>query len=120
MINDLIALLFFVRDYAHRAHLRTGSYSQHKALEAFYSDMTEAADKLTETYQGRFMKLLEIGYIHDEPDPTQPQLMIEKYWRMVREIRYKAVPREETMLQNQLDEIEQLFASVTYKLKFLK
>ena len=120
MIQDLIALLFFSRDYAHRAHLRTQSFSVHKALESFYSDMTEAADKLTETYQGRFMKLLEIGYMQDEPDSTAPAEVLEKYWRMLREMRTTAIPLKETMLQNQMDEIEQLFASVMYKLKFLK
>jgi len=118
-IVDLIALLFFSRDYAHRAHLRTKSYAQHKALEGFYETMTEQADKLTETYQGRFQKLLDIGYMHDEPDATAPALVLEKYWRMVREMRYKAVPKDETMLQNQIDEIEQTFASAIYKLKFL-
>ena len=120
MIADLIALLFFTRDYAHRAHLRTDSFSKHKALETFYEDMTEAADKLTETYQGRFGKLLDIGYVHDEPDAKIPEAVLEKYWRMVRELRQTAIPLKETMLQNQLDEIEAIFAQTAYKLKNLK
>lgn len=119
MISDLIALLFFSRDYAHRAHLRTESYAHHMALEGFYEDLTEATDKLTETYQGRSGKLLGIGYMHDDPDPLQPLLVLDKHWRMVKEIRYKAVPKEETMLQNQIDEIEAIFARLSYKLKNL-
>jgi len=120
MIADLIALLFFSRDYAHRAHLATGSYSQHKALETFYEDMTEAADKLTETWQGQNGKRLKIGYVHDEPDVMEPEATLTKHFHMVKALRYDAVPKDQTMLHNQIDEIEALFAQTLYKLKFLK
>lgn len=118
MISDLIALLFFSRDYAHRAHLRTKSYSVHKALETFYEDLTEAADKLTETYQGRF-DLIDIPYYSDEVDAEKPVPVLTKHYHLVRNMRYEAVPKSETMLQNQIDEVEAIFSQTLYKLKNL-
>lgn len=121
MMTDLAAILFFSRDYAHRAHLRTPSYSRHKALEQFYTEMTEAVDRLVEVWQGRFGQLMDLGYYKPEtdPDPTEPLVELEKLWRMCHAIRYQAASKEETMLQNQIDEIEAVFASTVYKLKFL-
>lgn len=116
MINDLIALLFFSRDYAHRAHLRTSSFAAHKALETFYTEMTEAVDKLVETYQGRF-EMLDIGYLHDKPDVMNPLEVLTKHYHVAHAMRYTAIPKDETMLQNQIDEIEAVFAQTLYKLK---
>jgi len=121
MIADLAAILFFARDYAHRAHLRTDSYAKHKALNDFYEQMTEAVDGLVESWQGRFSSLLNIDYYRPDtnPDPLDPVTELEKLYRMAHAIRYQAVAKEETMLQNQIDEIERIFASAQYKLKFL-
>lgn len=120
MIADLIALLFFSRDYAHRAHLAAVSLSAHLALEAFYEDLTEATDKLTETWQGQHGKRLKIGYVREEPDVMDPEATLNKHLLMVQKMRYDAVPKEHTMLQNQIDEIEAIYAKALYKLKFLK
>jgi len=120
MISELAALLFFVRDYAHRAHLRFPNYGTHKALEALYEELTDSVDTLVESYQGRF-DLITIGYYKPDvdPDPLQPVAEVTKFYHMVHAMRYIAIPKEETMLQNQLDEIERVFASALYKLRNL-
>jgi len=120
MIADFIALLFFSRDYAHRAHLRTTSYAVHMALEKFYEDLLEAVDELTETYQGRF-DILEIGYYTAEADAdaTDPVAVLQRHYQLVKRLRYEAVPKAETMLHNQIDTIESIYARALYKLKHL-
>jgi hypothetical protein len=53
------------RDLAHREHLKTKSYAQHKALGKFYNDIVDNADAIAEAYQGQYglMKNIEIlGY----------------------------------------------------------
>lgn len=52
--NALIVKLFEVRQQAHIEHLATRSFSQHLALEAFYSELLELIDELVEVYQGEF------------------------------------------------------------------
>lgn len=119
MIADLAALLFFSRDYAHRAHLRTNRFAHHMALEEFYKGMTKAVDSLVESYQGRF-ELIDIPYVADDTAvATDPVQVLGRYYDLVRGVRYEAIPREETMLQNQMDEIEHIFATSLYKLKNL-
>lgn len=121
MIQDLIALLFHSRDYAHRAHLRTDSYSKHKALETFYEELTEKADRLTETWQG-IGGMLEIGYYTPEtaPNPLNPTDVILGHLYMVREMRKEqGLAIGGTMIQNQIDEIEAIFAQTIYKLTYL-
>jgi hypothetical protein len=44
MIEQLMAILFLSRDLAHREHLRTKSYAQHKALQKFYEGIVEQAE----------------------------------------------------------------------------
>lgn len=53
MFAELASLLFYSRDYAHRAHLVAGSHSRHVVLEEFYKELTELIDTLVEVYQGR-------------------------------------------------------------------
>lgn len=57
----LVALCFKASMKVHFAHLKTNSYSEHKAFQTFYEEITELGDKFAETYQGRF------GVIDDYP-----------------------------------------------------
>lgn len=54
LIEELASRVFAARDAAHRAHWKTGSYSAHEALGAFYGDVIEAVDEVVEVYQGEF------------------------------------------------------------------
>lgn len=122
MIGQFIALLFLARDLAHRAHLRAtgpGSFARHEALGEFYPAVVELADKLAEAYQGRNgiienMPLLENEYGDDIVVAMERQLA----WLEAN--RYKAIPKEDTPLQNLVDEIVILYLSALYKLKNLQ
>ena len=50
---DFVGILFLARDVAHSVHLNTRSFAKHMALNQFYDNIIELADKFTEAYQGR-------------------------------------------------------------------
>lgn len=120
-VGMLIATLFLARDLAHREHLKAtgpGSYAAHVALGEFYSGIVDLADTLTETYQGRFERLVDIPLLANDADGSiLDTLRAQREW--IREARYDAIPKEESPLQNIIDEVEALYCSTIYKLKFL-
>ena len=60
-IQQFLGLLFASRDYAHKAHLNSDSFSQHMALNDFYDGIIELADDLAESWMGR--NLQQVGDI---------------------------------------------------------
>lgn len=122
MIGQFIALLFLARDLAHREHLRVsgpGSYARHGALGEFYSSIIGLADTLAEAYQGRHgiiedMPLLENEYGEDIVEVLGRQL------KWLEANRYKAVEKNDSALQNIVDEIISQYLSTLYKLKNLQ
>ena len=114
----LIATLLLARDITHREHLKTRSYAQHMALGDFYGTIVDLADSLAESWQGRYAKLLDIPLAaHDAEMAIVDNLAAQLEW--IHEQRYEAIPREESALQNIIDEIEALYMSTLYKLRFL-
>lgn len=122
MIGQFIAVLFLARDLAHRAHLRTtgpGSFAAHEALGGFYPAVIDLADSLAEAYQGCELELIDIPLLDNEfPGEIKESLQAQLKW--LKANRYKAVKREETHLQNIIDEIVALYDSTIYKLHFLE
>lgn len=59
--DELCSYLFKTRDLIHFAHLKTTSYSQHKALDEAYSYLLEFADELTEKLQGVECRILNLS-----------------------------------------------------------
>lgn len=122
MIGQFIALLFLARDLTHREHLRvsgSGSYARHVALGEFYASIIELADTLAEAYQGRHgivkdMPLLENEYGDDIVEVLERQL------KWLEANRYKAVEKDDSALQNIVDEIISRYLSTLYKLKHLQ
>jgi hypothetical protein len=119
MIGNLIATLFLSRDVAHREHLKTTSYAAHMALGDFYDEVVDLADSLAEAYQGRFGIIENIPYLSDtmQGDITDK---LAAYLKVVEHIRYEAVGKEESALQNIVDEVVALFLSTLYKLRRFK
>lgn len=116
--QEFIGMLFLSRDLAHSAHLKSESYSQHKALGKFYVNIVDLADKFAETYMGRHGKL-----IGDIPRMDAPKGDITKTLNVILEVleeSREAVAGEDSTLNNVIDEIVAEFLSVIYKLKFLK
>lgn len=122
MIGQFIAVLFLARDLAHRAHLRTtgkGSYAQHAALGEFYPAVIDLADSLAEAYQGAMLELIDIPLLDNEfPGQIKEALQAQRKW--IAANRYTAVPKEETQMQNIIDEVVALYDQTIYKLHFLE
>lgn len=122
MIAQYIAVLFLARDIAHREHLRvtgTGSYAKHQALGTFYESVIGLADSLAEAYQGRHGIIKDIPLLENE---FQGDIVtsIKNQLKWLEANRYKAVTKEETSLQNIIDEIVSLYLSTIYKLQNLE
>lgn len=122
MIGQFIAVLFLARDLAHRAHLRTtgkNSFAHHEALGEFYPAVIDYADELTETYQGCKLKLIDIPLLDNEfTGEIKESMQAQLKW--LKANRYKAVEKEETHMQNIIDEIIALYDRTIFKLHFLE
>jgi hypothetical protein len=121
MIGQFIALLFLARDLAHREHLRVrgpGSYARHMALGEFYVGVIGLADTLAESYQGRFGIIEEIPLLENEYQGSIIEIL-EQQLQWLEANRYKAVPKEDSAIQNVIDEVVNQYLSTLYKLKNL-
>ena len=121
MIGRLVATMFLAREYAHRAHLRVtgpGSFAAHSALGDFYNEIIENADSITEAYQGRH-GIIEIPYL---PMPKQEDYVavLETLLDDIEKLRYDAVDKKDTAIQNLIDTAVETFLSTLYKLKNLR
>jgi DNA-binding ferritin-like protein len=121
-IGQLVATMFLSREMAHRAHLAatgTGSFSKHMALGEFYPAVIEIADSITEAYQGRH-SLIEIPYLDAPEDYNDIIKILENHLDDIEELRYIAVDKKDTAIQNLIDESVGIYLSALYKLKNLK
>ena len=119
MIARLIAILFLSREIAHRDHLKTRSFSEHMALNIFYDEIIELADDLTEMYQGRHGIIESIPMLKSVPT-NDPANDLQEQLDVIENVRYTAVDKTDTAIQNKIDEIVGLFLSTLYKLRNLK
>lgn len=117
-IGQLIATLFLDRDLTHREHLRTNSYAAHVALNAFYDGIVDAADKLAEAYQGRHGVIDDIPLLSNDIEGDIIDVL-EAHLASIEDMRYEAVDKSDTPLQNIIDEAIGLYLSTLYKLKTL-
>lgn len=116
-IQQFIGLLFASRDYAHKAHLNTDSFAEHMALNEFYDGIVDLADGLAEAWMGR--NLQKIGDIPTINPPKGDALTVMK--RLLEVVQdTRDFCSDDTVLSNIIDEIEALYSSTIYKLKFLK
>jgi len=120
MMDQLLALLFLSREVAHREHLRTKSFSQHMALESFYNDIVENADAIAEAFQGRYHIIEDIPILSAPKTGGPIDKVLEGILKDVEKIRYVCCKKEETAIQNLIDEAVATFLSTLYKLRNLK
>jgi len=121
-IGQLVATMFLSREMAHRAHLAvtgTGSFSKHMALGEFYPAIIEIADSITEAYQGRH-SIIEIPYLDAPEEYDDIVKVLENHLDDIEELRYIAVDKKDTPIQNLIDEAVGIYLSALYKLKNLK
>ena len=116
--GELIMRCFHARTAAHVLHLKTRSYAAHKALQEFYDGIVPLVDSFAEAYQGDY------GLIESYPGkfsmPNEPLSMLDELETWIHDNRYKCCDKDDTYLQNIIDEICALTYSTQYKLKFLK
>ncbi|MGV0954687.1 MAG: DUF5856 family protein [Fluviibacter sp.] len=115
---NLVGTLFLARDVAHSTHLNTRSFAKHMALNTFYDEVIDLADKFAEAYQGRYGLIGPVALMSAKKTNNVTDFL-EASLADVEEMRYKVCKKEETALQNIIDEIVGLYLSTLYKLKFL-
>ncbi|NBS68021.1 hypothetical protein EBT31_03785 [bacterium] len=115
---DFVGTLFLARDVAHSVHLNTRSFSKHMALNTFYDSIIDLADAFAEAYQGRHGLIGPISLMSAKKT-TNIIEFLESSLADIEEMRYKVVKKEDTSLQQLIDNIVELFLTTLYKLKYL-
>ena len=113
---DFVGQLFLARDVTHSVHLNTRSYAKHKALGGFYPKIIDLADDLVETYQGRHGLIGPIT-LHSAEKTGNVVEFLEDSLKKIEKGREEF--RDDTAIQNIVDEIVGLYLKTLYKLKFL-
>jgi len=115
---EFVGMMFLARDVAHSVHLNTRSYAKHVALNTFYDEIVDLADKFAEAYQGRHGLIGPIALMNAKNTAN----ILDFLQGQIEEIdkcRYEVCDKTDTPLQNIIDEIVGLYLSTVYKLKFL-
>jgi uncharacterized protein YgfB (UPF0149 family) len=115
---DFVGMLFLARDVAHSVHLNTRSYSKHVALNTFYDSVIDHADAFAEAYQGRHGLIGPIAI----PAAKKTTNIIEFLQDQLAEIekgRYDVCDKDDSSLQQLIDNIVELYLTTLYKLRFL-
>ncbi len=115
---DFVGTLFLARDVAHSVHLNTRSFAKHSALNEFYDEIVELADKFAEAYQGRHGLIGPISLMSAKKT-TNIVEFLEDSLADIEKMRYEVCEKTDTPIQNIIDEIVGLYLSTLYKLKFL-
>jgi len=115
---NFMGVLFLARDVAHSVHLNTRSFSKHMALNTFYDTIIDYADAFAEAYQGRHGLIGPIS-LHSAKKTSNIIEFLESSLAEVEEMRYKVAKKEDSTLQQLIDNIVELYLTTLYKLKFL-
>ena len=115
---DFVGTLFLARDVAHSVHLNTRSFAKHSALNEFYDEIVDLADKFAEAYQGRHGLIGPISLMSAKKT-TNIVEFLEDSMADIEKMRFEVCEKTDTPIQNIIDEIVGLYLSTLYKLKFL-
>ena len=117
MIEDLVSRVFAMRNAAHLAHWATKSYSEHKALGKFYDGLIGKIDSIIEAYQGWFGLIGEVRMIVMSKKDIAEAIRTDLTW--IGTNRDK-ICKKNTMMENLIDDLMQLYSTTHYKLVNLK
>lgn len=115
---DFVGLLFLARDVAHSVHLNTSSYAIHKATQKFYEGLPDLADSFAEAWQGRHGLMGPVSLMSADKNRDLVEFLEDQLDR-IDTGRFEFCDREETAIQNIIDEIVAHYLSTLYKLKHL-
>jgi hypothetical protein len=119
-----VSKLFESREMAHVYHLQItgeGSYAGHKALDEYYSGILDLIDEFVETYSGQYDIIEHYDII--DTSTTLTKIPIDYFIELsefIKQTRYIAILKEDSHLQNIIDEMVGLIFRTLYKLKNLK
>ena len=116
--NDFVGMFFLARDVTHSVHLNTRSYAKHKALQKFYENIIDLADNFAEAYQGRHGMIGAIT-LQSSKKTANVTEFLEDQLEDIEKYRYEVCGKDDSALQNLIDEIITLYLSTIYRLKFL-
>ena len=117
MIESLISRVFYARNVAHWNHWRTKSYSEHKALGAFYDNVIEALDTLVEVHQGVNGLVGAIPAPKDTPSDVTALLKSDADWI---EEHHEKLCGGNRAIANQIDGVTAVYLTAIYKMENLK
>ena len=115
---QLMGLLFLGRNVAHSVHLNTRSYSKHVALNIFYERIIGVADDFAEAYQGRHGLIGPIA-IPAAKKTTNIIEFLQAQLDAIEKGRYEVCDKDDSTLQQLIDNIVEVYLRTLYKLRFL-
>jgi len=113
--DEFVSLALLGRDLAHLAHWKTKNYAEHIALGAFYEGLLELLDGFVEQYQGYYGRRMEIE-LEDDDKSKDIRKTLESQVEWIEMNRYEICDKDETALQNVIDEIVGLYQKTLYLL----
>lgn len=117
-VMDYVMCLLHSVTNAHILHLSTLSFSEHKALETFYTEIGDRVDDFVEAFQGKYGLLTK--YSSDFELANNALVYLNYLKDEVATLRRADKFPQDSELQNIVDETASLIDSTLYKLRFLK
>ena len=114
MANRYVGALMNSREQAHVFHLRTESYAQHKALQAYYEGIVPLLDQWAEAYMGKYGRLVRITM--NKRFVQDPKKARAYFKTLLARIRLMKLPKEDTYLRSIQDDISTLIRQTMYQL----
>lgn len=117
--DEFVSLLLTGRSVAHVAHWATDSFSKHMALGEFYDSISDLVDGFVEQYQGYYEVRMapEVEAADDGGDIIK---FLDGQVEWIERKRFDVCNKNETSLQNTIDEIVRQYQTTLYKLRMLK
>lgn len=115
-VQDFTAKLFEIEVVAHIAHLQTTSFAKHNALDNLYKDIVDHRDSFCESYQGKYGIITNYSKIEIKEGLD----MITYIKDCISGFEKYRLTLTDGYLQQIIDDIIELLASVNYKLINLK
>jgi hypothetical protein len=123
-MEELASILLHSQTQAHVFHLGVngpGAYSAHKALQKYYESIDGLVDGLVESYQGKYglIQFKPVVGIDNNSDCDNIIKYFEKLITIVQSLR-QSPGLQDSFIQNEIDNVENLLFSTRYKLVNLK
>ena len=118
-VGEFISELFNSRTQVHIFHLNTTSFAAHKALNEYYDGIIDLADSIAEAYQGKYGIIKGYAKTVTFVETGKPVEYLRGIRECVTGCRYDTFSKEDSNIQNEIDNVVTLLDSTIYKLTFL-